>query len=105
MAIACETVLRAHISRFLIDPANPKFFKMVNRIFIGQIVDQWPHLGFANKGWRSAMDSVRIKELFKLRNDLAHRGDMEGLKESQCREIAKAARSLVLHADSELSRL
>jgi hypothetical protein len=92
LAIACELLMRRVVMR----PTNRRFFPLLKKMEIGRIREQWANLGPTSKRLSAAFDTERLKRLFDLRNGIMHRGEIRALNQSECRELAKMARSFIV---------
>ena len=92
LAIACELLMR----RLMMRPTNRRFFPMLKRMEIGKLRDQWSNIGPTGKRLNAAMDHEKLKRLFDLRNGVMHRGEIRALQQSECRELAKVARTFIV---------
>jgi hypothetical protein len=66
-------------------------------------VDRWKRLGFRSRAWERALNLTKIKRLIELRNQIMHRAETRELEKSECVELARAARTLILHGASLMS--
>jgi hypothetical protein len=92
LAIACELLMR----RLVMRPTNRRFFPLLKRMMIGNILDQWNNVGPTGKRLNAAMDHEKLKRLFDLRNGVMHRGEVRTLKASECQELSKVARTFIV---------
>jgi hypothetical protein len=92
LAIACELLMR----RLVMRPTNRRFFRMLETMPIGKIRDQWSNMGPTSKRLNAAMDQVKLKRLFDLRNGIMHRGEVRALNDVECRELSKIARTFIM---------
>jgi len=97
LAIACESIVRTLMTKHLKRPVNEAFASATNQVPIRRILDQWKNLGFWNPQWRQVTDIKKLQRLFELRNAVMHRGQDE-FDKTECLDIAKWARSFILHA-------
>lgn len=102
LAIAVESVLRVVLRRHLKEPINQQFLSQVDQISIGRFIDSWQKLGFATPRWRRAFDTAKIKRLFRLRNGIIHRGDLE-LDSAECKEIGASVSALIVFAATRVA--
>jgi hypothetical protein len=92
LAIACELLIR----RLVMRPTNRRFFSLLKRRLVGNLLDQWSNIGPTGTRLNAAMDREKLKRLFDLRNGIMHRGEIGALKQSECRDLAKVARTFIV---------
>ena len=101
LSIACESLFRALLVRYLQEP-DDAVVKLMNQINISRIIERCKDLR-RERRWVAKIDLGKIKHLFDLRRDaIAHRGQARGLDPSECRDLAKAVRVFVLLAERAL---
>ena len=99
LAIACESLFRVLLARYLRE-RDDAIMNLMNQINISRIMDKWKHLSRVGR-WTQKVDMPKIKQLFELRNAIAHRGQVRDLDAAECSELAKAVHLFVLMADKQ----
>ena len=92
LAIACELLIR----RLIMRPTNRRFLGMLKKREISVLLDHWQNIGPTGGKLNAAMNHGRLKRLFTLRNGIMHDGQIGILKDVECRELAKMARTFIM---------
>jgi hypothetical protein len=96
LAIACELLIRALVMR----PTNRRFLRLLKRMKVSIILDQWKTIGPTATRLNAAMDHGKLRRLFKLRNDIMHNGAVQTLSDAECRDLGKAVRAFIIAGNS-----
>jgi hypothetical protein len=104
LGIATETVVRTLLKTHLTRPVNQKYLSMVEFVPIARILENWKDLGYWSASRQPHTDLPKLKRLFELRNQIAHKASFASDK-TECSGIAQAVYRFIVHALPTTERL
>ena len=105
LAISVEVLVRHLVESFLSDRAPNDFRRMVSKIGLRQLLEQWERLGFKSKAWGSFPHIKRdILQVITLRDSIMHRGHTSDIHAAEFKRYSAAVLSFAASGEIDLRR-